>query len=451
MKHLICLLAAASVFIAADARENTSAETPANAPSSQYSEKGYRRPGKSSSPKFTEKFLNSGKGNSSPENESDRGGEKDRETDQERGRETDPERESGREVGSTDREAGKAGAAVAEVESADPGRKDAPAGYFLDNDLADMVKQACRLGVFVIRQPYGVTDSDGTDYELEDGKLEIGVTYAPAYYIRGGYIFTDQSLSPWAHDPSFADLVEPGMMGKLLDATTSADLSTGAEYDSIPFNASSRGNVYPGLVYSMRDESAFSSDGFYASSEPGDIDGYIVWIIKSPTQELSTDTDLIISAVRKPMTVEDDPAKVYPLGRGVTNAVGAMYVTPEITGVGRIDFYLQGIGVEKDGEWSLVFPFRDFSKIFDKEQAVKAPAEESDRKPGKLRKVLRPKADFHKEEAPLADTPEDEVPDAEASLTESPEEDSTGPVSPGKGENESTVTDSEEEEDTDAE
>ncbi len=405
MKHLICLLAAASVFFAANAVENTPGEASGDTSSSQYSEKGYKRPGKPSQPKFTEKFLNSGK-ESPEETESEDASNDSPET-------TAPVTET--ESPATDSDAGKT-----------PAGKDTPIGYSLDNDIADLVKQACKLGVFVIRQPYGVTDGT-TDYELEEGKLEVGVTYAPAYYIRGGYLFTDLTLSPWNHDPAFHELVEPGMTGKLIGATTSADLSTGAEYDSIPFNPSSRGNVYPGLLYSMRDNSAFASDGFYASSEPGDQEGYIVWIIKSPSQDLSADTDLMITATRKPMKVEDDPAKQYPLGRGVTNAVGALYVTPEITGVGRVDLYLQGVGVEDDGQWSLIFPFRSFSKIFDKEQAVKAPAEDSDRKPGRLRKVLRPKAPASKVEAPVATEPEVETPRPDATDGPAPKTDGAKP------------------------
>lgn len=374
MKNLICLLAAASMILTASAQENSPESPDGNAP--QYSEKGYKRPGKSQNPKFTEKFLNSGE-TAIPES---------------------GETEDGEDTP----------AAPGTSDASGSGDKTAPddtpyvpaAGQDRDNDLMDLVKQACRNGVFIIRQPYGIVDSNGDFYALEDGKLEVGATYSPGYYIRGGYLFTDEALSPWNHDTTFNDIVEPGMMGRLIDATSSALLFSGAEYDSIPFNAASRGNVYPGLLYSMRDNSAFASDGFYASSEPGDLDGFLIWLMKSPVQDLSADTDLMVTAVRKPITTSDDPARTYPLGKGATNAIGAIYVTPEITGVGRIDLYLQGVGIEKDGQWSLIFPFTDFSKVFDTEQAVKLPANEPEHKPVKLRKITVPKADTPEEPTP---------------------------------------------------
>lgn len=365
MKNIICLFAAASVMLSAGAQDNLPAASEGRVPESQYSEKGYKRPGKGQ-PEFAEKFINSGK-----------------------------EAPSVTEEPAVAEEPAAEPLPVVETPVAveeSPRPVAAPVEYDADNDIASLVRQACRLGVFVIRQPYGVVDDNGDFYALEEGKTEVGATYAPAYYIRGGYLFTDATLNPWNHDPAFRDLVEPGLKGQLLDASASADLSTGAEYDSLTFNAGARGNVYPGLLYSMRDDSAFAADGFYASSELGDLEGYIVWLVKSPTQELSSDTDLMVTASRKPITVSDDPSALYPLGKGVTNAVGAIYVTPEITGVGRFDLYLQGVGVCKDGEWSLIFPFTDFTRIFDAEQAVKGAVPESPRKTGKLRKLSQVKA-----------------------------------------------------------
>lgn len=389
IKNIICLFAASSMMFAAGAQENTPDVDDSNDATSQYSEQGYKRPG-ASQPKFAEAFLNSEKDSSSKE-----------------------------EPGAADSQDSPQGAA--------------PTSRDYDNDFSDLIKQACRLGVFVIRQPYGVVDNNGDFYALEEGKQEIGATYSPGYYIKGGYLFTEASLSPWNYDPTFSDLVDPGLMGSLLNKTTSADLSAEAEYDDITFTASSRGNVYPGLLYSMPDKSPFAADGFYASSEPGDHDGYIVWLTKTSSQDLSTDTDLMITVSRKPMTVTDDPAKLYFLGRGVTNAVGVIYVTPEITGVGRVDLYLQGVGVEKDGEWSLIFPFTDFSKIFDEEQAVKAPVADPGRKLSKLKKITTTKAEAPADEAEKAEKAEavtegkTEAAEPESSEPESSEPEETEP------------------------
>ncbi len=370
MKNIICLLAAVALSIPA----LNATVTPAQNPDKKV-EDGYKRPG-TRQHKFTEDFLNGGKT------------DRDTETDDQ----TTPPRID---------------APSAEVD--DKGDK-APASvtYNSRNDIATLVKAACEYGIVIIRQPYGVIDEAGDFYGFENDNKELGATYTPAYAIRGGYLFTEPALTPWlfdtAYDEAKAELST--IRGSLIGETTSADLSEDAEYTPRTFNAALKGNVYPGLLYSMPDPSPLAKDGFYASSKTGDLEGYLVWIIKSPSQDLTKDTNLVITATRKPIKVEDDPAKLYDLGNGISNAIGALYLTPEVTGVGRVDFYLQGVGVQKDGTWSLIFPFTDPSKIFDAEQAVKAAAPEApERKLTRLRKIDSPKADEAITPPPAEDTP----------------------------------------------
>lgn len=332
MKHFICLFAAMSLALGASAQK--ASEQNNGSSGSSYSEGGYERPGGDDSP-----LKDAVKGFLDLDDTAD-------------------------------------GDAAAKDAAGTDGKlvgKAAPGGSVdLNDELAKLIKEACRYGVFVIRQPYGGTDNDGYIVEKEEGNPELGVSYSVAYYIKGGYLFTDRAMRPWKYDKEMQQYIGVEFNPNLLDTTKAAYLSSKATFITKTFNKDKAGNVYPGYLYSMPDNSDLSSDGFIVKREKGELDGYLVWLIITPNQDLSKDTDLSLTIDRKRITVGDKPEEFHNLGTGYTNAVGAFYIVPEVTGVGQLSFAIHGIGVQKDNAWQLVFPFGKEGTIFDKEQLVKA-------------------------------------------------------------------------------
>lgn len=259
--------------------------------------------------------------------------------------------------------------------------------------LESIVEQACRGGIFIIRQAFDAVDAAGYHYGRNDSLPEVGVVYAPAISIRGGYLFGQEVLTPWQYDRDFTDNYASEYRGSLLSPTRSSFLDTTAEYDSIAFSADKRGNVYPGLLYSMHTTGGFSGDGFLPWRQKGSVDGFLVWFSREPGQNLAEDTELSFSVIGRRFDISDDAARLYPLASQDDNTLGGIFVVPEVTDIGQISFYLYGVAVRTGSQWQMIFPFVDFSKVFDPVQAVTTPAPAvADEKPALQlkRKTLSP-------------------------------------------------------------
>lgn len=398
MKRIFCLLTVMSLVIGAYA-QSTNGSGP-----------GYRRPG-TGHLQSVDKFLN--------------GGEK----------ADDPENVDSADA-AVDTPAAPAAAKAPAVETPKPESRDRK------DEIVSLVEQSVAPGVFIIRQGFGYVDKEGTPYvttvDNEDTE-EFGSSYSLGIYLPGGYLFFESALTPWQFDPSYEEYKSPDLFGNLLGNTSYAYLGPGSEFAPIAFDKDKRGNVYPGYLYSMRDNSPFADDGMTIGREAGEQEGYIVWIVKKGDRPISENTDLMLMASKKTVKVSDDPAELYKLDYPVKNAVGCMFVVPDMPRIGQVNFILQGVGVQQaDGKWSLIFPFADPDKVFDAEQAVKAqqPADQGDGK----RRILKKKAIAPKRTpAPEAekpavdeDTTEVEAPEADKADGEADKADTEADLEAGK-------------------
>lgn len=356
MKNLLCLLTALSVSLGALAVQT--AEEPATAQSADssyakdgYSKEGYRRPGKKSGPKFVEGFLN--------------------------GEESTPA------AADTPETPASPVAPVTTLTAAN------------DDSFTDLIKEACKIGMFVIRQPYAAIDEEGNIYVMEADTKEIGATYSLGFYIEGGYLFGNRALYPWKYDPKATSGFTPALTGDC----EMADLSATPDYEPVTFDVTNTGNVYPGLIGSTRVNSIFFTGGFDLSRQDGEQNGYLVWALATPGQDFAKNTELSLIIEPKKFNVNEDPAHRYDLGTGYRNALGAIYVIPGVSGVGKFNLYLQGVALqpEADGKWQLVMPFGDQENIFDKTQLVKV-EEKADAKPHRI--IIKPNRNKTEAEKP---------------------------------------------------
>lgn len=356
MKNLLCLLTALSVSLGALAVQT--AEEPAPAPSADssyakdgYSKEGYRRPGKKSGPKFVEGFLN---------------GE-----------------ESAPAAADTPEPPATPAAPVSSLTAAN------------DDSFSELIKEACKIGMFVIRQPYAAIDEEGNIYVMEADTKEIGATYSLGLYIKDGYIFGNRAIYPWKFDPAAASGFTPALTGD----SEMSDLSSTPDYGPITFDVTNAGNIYPGLIGSTRVNSIFFTGGFDLSRQDGEQNGYLVWALATPGQDFAKNTELSLIIEQKKFDVNEDPAHRYDLGTGYRNALGAIYVIPGVSGVGKFTLYLQGIALqpEANGKWQLVMPFGDQENIFDKTQLVKV-EEKAAAKPHRI--IIKPNKNKSEAEKP---------------------------------------------------
>lgn len=269
----------------------------------------------------------------------------------------------------------------------------------------DLIKQACSDGVMILRQAYLVVDAGGSEVVLDDtSNNEFGCTYSLGVRVIGGYVFGPQAMSPWNFDPVFESNKNPGDRPKIVAPTQYADLAEEPEYGNIEFNGNKVGHIYPGLLYSMRNPLSIDGDGFFPMRETGKTEGYIVWFCKPEGKELDKSTDLQVSVIPYIYDIDEDLAKLYDLSdKYVKNPLGAIFVVPEVSAAGQITFFLYGVGVQQDGDWKMLFPFADSSKVFDTVQILpKTEDEAAEEKAPSLRRRRKILAKPEPEAAPAA-------------------------------------------------
>lgn len=240
-----------------------------------------------------------------------------------------------------------------------------------------LVEEAVSNGVILVRQPYYATDGAGKFYNYKKGKDnaggELGVVYSAGLIINGGYLFTDRAMTPWEYDSEYMEKRGSMVGGVKPGTTTYTLLNKKASYQPLAFDGATAGIVYPDKVFTTPVNTALFQYGFDINREEGRRDGYVVWISPALNQDLSKDASLNFEVMPRKISVSSNPKDLINLGTGHANAIGMVYVVPEVNGIGNIVLNLEGIGVfdPETKKWSLSFAFGDEDDIFKREQLVK--------------------------------------------------------------------------------
>lgn len=240
-----------------------------------------------------------------------------------------------------------------------------------------LVEEAVSNGVILVRQPYYATDQTGNFYNYKKGKDsangELGAVYSVGLIINGGYLFTDRVMTPWEYDSEYNEKRNGKVGGVKPETTTYSLLNKKASYQPLAFDGATAGIVYPDKVFTTPVNSALFQYGFDINREEGRRDGYVVWISPALNQDMSKDASLNFEVMPRKISVSSNPKDLINLGTGHANAIGMVYVVPEVNGIGNIVLNLEGIGVfdPETMKWSLAFAFGDEDDIFKPEQLVK--------------------------------------------------------------------------------
>lgn len=225
-----------------------------------------------------------------------------------------------------------------------------------------LVTKIAKDGAFVLSQSYQLEDSVGKFFGLS-GNKEFGTETTLALKVKNGYLLYDIARVPWDYNPRFAKLKK--RYNPVLFPSQYSDLNREARYDSIYFNSNELVTIYPEQIYGMKSDTFFN-DGFSVSHHVGETDGYVIWYVLPHEIDINASSDLDIIPIEQKIEIVEDRSREYtiPLPQANGTLMGGMYVVPEISGVGRLDFKINGIIIGAEDEWKLVCPFTENDNIF---------------------------------------------------------------------------------------
>lgn len=226
----------------------------------------------------------------------------------------------------------------------------------------ELVSKIAKDGAFILVQSYQLEDSVGKFFGLS-GNKEFGSESSLAFKVKKGYILYDVARVPWNYNARFSKLKK--RYTPVLFPSQYSELKNEARYDSINYREAEISTIYPEQIYGMKSD-IFFNDGFSVNHPSGQTDGYIVWYILPYGMDLNTSTNLDVVVVSQKIDISDDRSKEYAVSTPQVDGrvLGGLFLTPELSSVGRIDFIINGIMIEDADEWKLVCPFSNSEELF---------------------------------------------------------------------------------------
>ena len=238
----------------------------------------------------------------------------------------------------------------------------------------EMISKIAKDGAFIFSQSYQLEDSVGKFFGLS-GNKEFGSENTLAIKVKNGYLIYDIARVPWDYNPRFTKFKK--RYTPVLFPSQYAELNAEARYDSIFYKNEGLVTIYPEQLYGMKSD-IFFNDGFSVAHHVGNSDGFLIWYIQPSDMDMNTTTNLDIVVIPEKIEISDDRSKEYQVSYPQVNGkiMGGLYIVPEISSVGRLDFIINGILIGSQDDWKLVCPFTNTENVFSSTTNIPVKAEE---------------------------------------------------------------------------
>lgn len=226
----------------------------------------------------------------------------------------------------------------------------------------EMISRIAKDGTFIFSQSYQLEDSVGKFFGIS-GNKEFGTENTLAIKVKNGYLIYDLARTPWNYDLRFAKYRK--RYKPVLFPSRYSELSSEARYDSISYKSEELVTIYPEQIYGMKSD-IFFNDGFSVAHRVGNTEGFVVWYILPSDMDMNATTNLDLIVIPEIIEISDDRSKEYQVSYPQIEGtiMGGIYIVPEISSVGRLDFIINGILIGSQGDWSLVCPFVNIDNVF---------------------------------------------------------------------------------------
>lgn len=261
----------------------------------------------------------------------------------------------------------------------------ANAQIYKSSTQQQFVEGAVKPGLFVAMRSFQLWDEKTDELFGYNNNKEFGTQYALGVKITDGYCVPGNIMNPWDYDSNFKKYSKKysplAMDAKYTELNDSAAL-----YRDLDMPMAHVSSLHDKMLYEVV-SSEFDGEGFSVDKTFGEKKGWIVWVFTDQETDLSKSLDVRLAIYKKTINLEDGGSNIFEIEpQTVQKSIGGIFVVPEYTGVGKIEFRLCGVIVPNGEKWNILCPFaavepvKVSEKIYDESDDEKASYEDKDAK-----------------------------------------------------------------------
>ncbi|MDR1592995.1 MAG: hypothetical protein LBS43_00745 [Prevotellaceae bacterium] len=217
-----------------------------------------------------------------------------------------------------------------------------------------LIEDAVKDGLFVIRQNYQIKDTSTTPptYYRWGNDPHLGTVYALGIKVRGGFYGDNRILFPWNSDTRYEEYRNIANYVPVISETNWRSPDS-THYGTAPFSADSCTLHSDSLAVHVK-SAMFAGRGFNENYSPGEKDGWLVWAVSDKPLPAADTLPLSLLIYRTKLVYEAGK-KRYEIKNPATDKeiLGGLYIVPETGDIGQIIFKLSGILIKIDSKWNV--------------------------------------------------------------------------------------------------
>jgi hypothetical protein len=225
----------------------------------------------------------------------------------------------------------------------------------LSSSNQQLIEEAVKEGIFIVRRSYQLKDSlaDPPQYYGWNHAPNFGETCSMGVKTTNGYYLDDKAVYPWKYDPKFEEYSRSKQYVPVISQSEYRPYHPLTDSAFIPFPYPN--GVSTGESFHFVADSLFGNKGFPLDDSDGLKQGWLVWLVSADSLENASAESLSLLIYRNELTFEAGKS-TYKIEAPSTHkkVLGGLYIVPQIEGIGKITFYLSGLGYAKDGQWQIV-------------------------------------------------------------------------------------------------
>lgn len=213
------------------------------------------------------------------------------------------------------------------------------------------IEETTKSAFFLSRQSFQVSDKKTGDLYGLNNKDEFGTEITLGVKVRNGYLLTDKAICPWDYNAKFDTYKEN--YTPVLYASEYSEFDSTVKYDTL--DIAHPNELLTKSLYFISSE-CLSGKGLVVDCTKGQKRGWIVWIGTDKDDDLNQTANLRLTCYSKTVEVSEGGCVDVEVPDN-QNILGGVYVTPDNTVIGVLEFRICGVIVERDGKWGIRFPF----------------------------------------------------------------------------------------------
>ena len=224
----------------------------------------------------------------------------------------------------------------------------------LNSGNQQLIEDAVKGGIFIVRQGYQLKDTKTDKLYGWNNDEQFGYTVSLGIKVQNGYYLDVKAVEPWRYDSKYNEYNDQKQYLPVISESKYRLFTDDSVFNDFTYDKGKLKALYGGQFYFAQD-SFFDNQGLEPDNSDGKKAGWLVWVVSSDSAANSTNESFSLLVYRNELTFETGK-DTYNIKNPPTDSaiLGGFYVVPEVTGIGKTSFRLNGLLNKKDGNWQVV-------------------------------------------------------------------------------------------------